>query len=204
MNAPRTTAALLLLSLTLGTSCAHHAPSASSGTSLAPPAEHALEAELRDFQEAQRVFRERNMGMHDFDFEGQGRVTVREILLEGFPGGAYLKCRFHFQNRTSKPVVQSWVCLDVLDAAGRLVSSQTCHLVVPTPAPIARGSYYADELRTPTYDAHLKEGWTWRIRCDSELEEPEEPLDPPVRRADGRATLRAPVIIQNRGQNNGG
>ncbi len=202
MNAPRKTAALILL--LLGASCANQAEHSAQGSPLAPPREHALEAELRDFQEAQRVFRERNMGMHDFDFAGHGRVTVRQILLEGFPGGAYLKCRFHFQNRTEKPVVQSWVCLDVLDAEGRLVSSQTCHLVVPTPMPIARGSYYADELRTPTYDTHLQEGWTWRIRCDSELVEPEEPLDPPVQRPAGRATLRAPVIIQNRGQNGGG
>ncbi|MCK5941464.1 MAG: hypothetical protein KAI24_05795 [Planctomycetes bacterium] len=162
---------------------------------------HELEAELHAFQEAQRVFREKNMGTHQFDFAGHGRVTVREILLEGFPGNAYLKCRFHYQNRTEKPVVQSWVSLDVLDAEGRLVASQTCHLIVPVPMPIARGSYYADELRTLTYNVHLQDGWSWRIRCESDLEQEEEPLDPPVEPPKGVHNLPAPVIIKNRGQN---
>ena len=93
--------------------------------------------------------------------------------------------------------------LDVLDAEGRIVSSQSCHLVVPTPQPIARGSYYADELRTPTYNVHLKEGWSWQIRCDAELVEPEEPLDPPVQRPGSPSNLSAPVYIRNRGQNGG-
>jgi hypothetical protein len=198
MNEPRSRLILPLLLLT--TACVttvnrEPQPGVAGG-------EHQLEAELRTFQAAQRVFRAQNIGQHQFDFSGHGRVTVREILLEGFPGGAYLKCRFHYQNRTTKPVVQSWVSLDVLDADGQIVSSQSCHLVVPTPMPIARGSYYAEELRAPTYKAHLKEGWSWRIRCDAELEQPEEPLDPPVKR--GRpSNLRAPVIIRNRGQNNG-
>ncbi|MFK7743230.1 MAG: hypothetical protein AB8H80_23140 [Planctomycetota bacterium] len=163
--------------------------------------EHVLEAELRDFQAAQQVFRERNMGKHEFDFDGHGRVTVREITLDGFPGNTYLRCRFHFQNRTVKPIVQSWVSLDVLDAEGRIVSTQSCHLIVPVPMPIARGSYYSDELRTPTYDAHLQEGWSWRVRCVSDLEEEEEPLEPPVQREPGQRPLTAPVIIKNRDQN---
>ncbi|MGC6487016.1 MAG: hypothetical protein ACON4Z_05195 [Planctomycetota bacterium] len=184
------------LLLLLTASCA--APTAARTPGAVP--EHVLEVELREFQRAQQVFREQNIGTHQFDFEGHGRVTVREILLEGFPGGAYLKCRFHYQNRTPKPVVQSWVSLDVLDNEGRIVSSQSCHLVVPSPQPIGRGSYYADELRTPTYAVHLQDGWGWRIRCDAELVEPEEPLDPPVERTEGRR-LSAPVIIRNRGQN---
>jgi hypothetical protein len=76
--------------------------------------------------------------------------------------------------------VQTWVSLDVLDASGRLVSSQACNCIIPVPMPIARGSYYSDELRTPTYDAHLQPGWSWRIRCNSMLEQADEPLDPPV------------------------
>ena len=183
---------LPLMLLTAG--CATHARPHSS--------EHHLEAELRSFQAAQQVFREQNIGVQKFDFSGHGRVTVREILLEGFPGGAYLKCRFHYQNRTSEPVVQSWVSLDVLDAQGNTVSSQSCHLVVPTPQPIARGSYYADELRTPTYNVHLQDGWSWLIRFDSELVEPEEPLDPPVQ-LQRPHNLRAPFVIRNRGQNDG-
>lgn len=159
---------------------------------------HALRTELLDFQVAQQVFREQNMGTHEFDFEGHGRVRVNEITLDGFPGSTYLRCRFEYQNRTKKPVVQTWVSLDVLDADGRLVSSQSAHLIVPVPMPIARGSYFAEELRTPTYDAHLKEGWTWRVRCVSDLETEDEPLSPPV---EPRKRLPPPVIIKDRGQN---
>ncbi|MFN3240928.1 MAG: hypothetical protein ACE37K_05375 [Planctomycetota bacterium] len=193
MNARHTLTALPLL--LLATACATPVAVETHG------AEHELEAELRVFQDAQQVFREKNMGTHQFDFEGHGRVTVREILLEGFPGNGYLKCRFHYQNRTAKPVVQSWVSLDVLDAEGRIRSTQSCHLIMPTAGAIGRGSYYADELRTPTYNVHLKEGWTWRIRCESDLQQPEEPLDPPVKEPKTGANLRAPVIIRNRGQN---
>ncbi|MCB9878277.1 MAG: hypothetical protein H6835_11825 [Planctomycetes bacterium] len=157
-------------------------------------------ADLEQFRQIQAVFREQNMGVHDFDFEGQGRVTVREITLDGFPGtdrSPYLRCRFHYQNRTAKPVVQAWVSLDVLDKDGRMVSSQSCHVIVPVPMPLARGSYYSDELRTPTYGAHLQEGWSWRIRCVADLETDEEPLDPPAPEP-GLIKLREPVLIKNR------
>jgi len=161
--------------------------------------EHPLQAELRDFQVAQQVFREQNRVPQEFDFPGQGRVTVREVSLDGFPGNTYVRCRFRYENRTDKPVVQSWVSLDVLDAEGRLVASQASICIVPHPMPIARGSYCSDELRTQTFDAHLQAGWSWRIRCDSQLEEEEEPLVPP---ADERPPLLPPpVIIKNRGQN---
>lgn len=159
--------------------------------------EHSLEAELREFQEIQRVFRAENIGAHTFDFEGHGRVTVREITLDGFPGSTYLRCRFHYQNRTAKPVVQAWVSLDVIDADGNLLSTQACHCIVPVPMPLARGSYYSDELRTPTYGAHLKPGWSWRIRCVADLETDEEPLDPPAPER-GTVRLPAPVIIKDR------
>ncbi|MGK0153232.1 MAG: hypothetical protein ACI9SE_000176 [Neolewinella sp.] len=187
MNSRRISTAILLL---LAAACA-------TPVTVERP-DHALQTELQDFQGAQQVFREQNMGVHKFDFEGHGRVTVREITLDGFPGSTYLKCRFHYQNRTIKPVVQSWVSLDVLDAEGRIVSTQSCHLIVPVPIPIARGSYYSDELRTPTYDAYMKEGWSWRIRCVSDLEEEEEPLNPPVKRPAGVQHLPAPVIIKDR------
>jgi len=190
MNPRRTIVALTWPLALLATSCA-------TPVEIDRP-EHALEVELREFQDAQQVFHEQNMGTHQFDFEGHGRVTVREISLEGFPGHTYLKCRFHYQNRTSKPVVQSWVSLDVLDAEGRLVATQKCHLIVPVPMPIARGSYYSDELRTPTYGAHEHEGWSWRIRCVSDLEQEEEPLVPP---APERGIIKqpAPVYIKDRG-----
>lgn len=143
--------------------------------------EHVLEAELRTFQTIQRVFREQNITPMQFDFPGHGRVTVRDVSLDGFPGGSYVRCRFHYQNRTEKPVVQSWVSLDVLDSEGRLVASQACVCIIPVPMPIARGSYYSDELRTQTFDVHLQPGWSWRIRCTAQLEQAEEPLDPPAR-----------------------
>ena len=142
--------------------------------------EHSLQLELREFQGLQQVFREQNTTPIDFDFPDDGRVTVREVSLDGWPGSAYVRCRFHYQNRTEKPVVQAWVSLDVLDAGGRLVSSQACNCVIPVPIPIARGSYYSDELRTPTYGAHLQPGWSWRVRCSAVLETEEEPLVPPV------------------------
>ena len=69
---------------------------------------------------------------------------------------------------------------------------------MPVPVPIARGSFFSDELRTQTFGAHLEPGWTWRIRCTSQLEEEEVPLVPPIpERTSGQP---APVIIQSRPQ----
>ena len=169
MNLPRSVA---IASLLFAAACA------TTGDGGRPA--HPFEFELRDFQERQEVFRSQNTGQFVFDFPNHGRVTVREITLDGFPGHTYVRCRFHYQNRTPKPVMQAFVSLDVLDGDGRMVSSQTCHLVFPTSSAIERGSYYSDELRTPTYSAHNQPGWKWRIRCRADLEEPEEPLDPPV------------------------
>ncbi len=167
MNLPRR---LVLASFLVAAACAT--------TDDNRPLVHPLELELREFQQRQEVFRAQNIGPFDFEFADHGRVTVREILLDGFPGHTYLKCRFHYQNRTKAPVMQAWVSLDVLDAQERVVSTQSCHLIVPFA--IGRGAYYSDELRTPTYTAHLKPGWSWRIRCHADLETEEEPLDPPV------------------------
>lgn len=160
---------------------------------------HSLELELYDLQTSQRVFREQNTVPQVFNFEGHGRVTVREITLDGFPGNTYLRCRFHYENRTKKPVVQSWVMLDVLNPKGELVSSQATVCIVPHPMPIGRGEFVMDELRTRTYGAHLEEGWAWRIRCVAELQEPVEPLDPPADM--GGWPVFEPIIIKNRGQN---
>lgn len=156
-------------------------------------------AELEQLRAAQQVFREQNTTPVDFDFEGNGRVTVREISLDGWPGGEYLRCRFHYQNRTKAPVVKAWVSLDVVDGKGETVSSQAVNCIVPVPMPIARGSYYSDELRTPTYGAHLQPGWSWRIRCIAVPETAEEPLDPPVPERLPRQS--PPMTIKNRGQN---
>ena len=159
--------------------------------------EHTLEAELREFQHAQMVFRTQNTGVVAYDFEGHGRVTVREITLDGFPGNTYVRCRFHYQNRTLQPVSQAWVSLDILDGKGQVVSSQSCHCILPIAMPFERGTFYSDELRTPTYNAHLQPGWSWRVRCVADLELEDEPLNPPA----PERTLRQspPMQIKDRG-----
>lgn len=141
---------------------------------------HPQETALRELQVLQQVFREQNIPPLVFDFPEDGRVTVREVSLNGWPGGEFVQVLFHYQNRTEKPVMQAWVSLDILDGQGRLVSTQACNCIIPVPMPIARGSYYSDALHAPTYGAHLQPGWSWRIRCNATLEHDDEPLDPPV------------------------
>jgi hypothetical protein len=136
--------------------------------------------ELRAFQSVQDVFRSQYTGRQAIDFDGAGRVTVLDASLDGYPGNAYVRCRFQYQNRTARPVVQAWVSLDVLDADGDVVDTRTSCLILPTATAIQRGSYFVDELRTPTLDAHKQEGWSWRMRCDAQLETADEPLDPPA------------------------
>ncbi|MCA8976536.1 MAG: hypothetical protein KDC98_17580 [Planctomycetes bacterium] len=156
-----------------------------------------IEEAFQRMQNCQLVFREQNTVPQTFDFEDQGRVTVHEISLDGYPGYSYLRCRFRYQNRTDEPVVQSWVALDVLDADGQLVASETANCMIPHPMGIARGSFVSDELRTRTFGAHLQPGWSWRIRCVAQHQD-YEPMDPPVERP---PLLPPPVIIKNRGQN---
>lgn len=187
MKISHATAALLL---TWFAACATPAPTGR--------AVHELEVEFRQLQSQQRVFREQNTVPQIFDFEGHGRVTVREITLDGYPGNTYLRCRFHYQNRTEEPIVQSWVMLDVLDDSDRLVSSQAVVCIIPHPMPIARGSYVSDELRTRTYGVHLEPGWKWRVRCVAQRQT-NDPLDPPV--SQNQWPILPPMIIKNRGQN---
>jgi hypothetical protein len=135
---------------------------------------------LDDFKVEQHRFNSKVVLPRTFEFPGQGTVTVRELSLDGYPDNSYVRCRFHYQNTTGKNVVRSLVSLDVLDAHGKMVASQISVLIIPVPIPIAHGSYFADELRTPTRDAHLQPGWSWRLTCRSEFEEPEQ--DPvPIR-----------------------
>lgn len=173
--------------------CLFAAACASTGASDAPRDRQNLP--LREFQLHQQVFRAQYSGRHVFDFPDHGRVTVRTISLDGFPGNTYLKCRFHYQNRTDRPVMQCWVSLDVLDGDGRVVSTESCHLVMPTVDAIDRGAYYSDELRTPTLDAHLQPGWSWRVRCQADRQQAEEPLDPPV--PEWRPRDSGPIMIKD-------
>lgn len=151
-----------------------------------------------DFQARQQVFRAQNSGLQSFDFPGQGRVTVRDISLDGFPGHAYVRCRFHFQNRSERPIVQTWVTLEVLDPQGNAVASETAVCIVPSPSAIMRGAYFADELRTKTCEAHLRPGWSWRLRCSSQMEEEDEPLSPPVPENLRDPFVSSPMTIKDR------
>jgi len=187
----KTSNAIAGLLLTLLAACASPAPMGSQP--------HELEVRLRQLQVQQQVFREQNTAPQIFDFPGHGRVTVREITLDGYPGNTYLRCRFHYQNRTSEPVVQSWVMLDILDAEGQLVASQATVCIIPHPMPIARGSFVSDELRARTYGVHLEPGWSWRIRCVAQRQQEPEALDPPV--PERLWPILPPLIIKNRGQN---
>jgi hypothetical protein len=162
--------------------------------------EHHLFTELGSLRVAQQVFREQNIVPQEFDFPGHGNVTVRDVSLDGFPGNTYVRCRFRYENRTAKPVVQAWVLLDVLDGQGKLVASQASICIMPTAVPIGRGCYFSDELRTQTLGTHLQPGWTWRIRCRAQLEADEVPLDPPVEEPP-LLPWPEPLIIRNRGQN---
>lgn len=190
-NAMNTSKAVSATLLVLLTSCATRSPEGNNA--------HELELELRQLQTTQRVFREQNTVPQVFNFPGHGRVTVREITLDGFPGNEYLRCRFHYENRTDKPVVQSWVMLDILNPAGQLVASQATVCIIPHPMAIKRGSFVMDELRALTRGAHLEPGWSWRIRCVAEQQQPVEPLDPPIEQ--DRWPVFPPIKIKNRGQN---
>lgn len=165
--------AFALLPLSLFAACA--APAPRPAASAAPQVQ-----ELRELQHIQDVFRAQYTTRQALDFDGHGRVTVLDVSLDGFPGNTYVRCRFQYQNRTAKPIVQAWVSLDVLDADGDPVDTRTACLILPTASPIARGSYYVDELRTPTLDAHLRPGWSWRLRCSAQVQAADEPLDPPA------------------------
>jgi hypothetical protein len=133
-----------------------------------------LRAALNDFQREKAVFKVKYPTPHQLDFPGAGRVHVREIELAGYPGNAFVRCRFQYRNTTGTPVVRAWVSLDVLDAEGTMVASQVSVLVSPAAEAIGYGNYFSDELRTKTMDAHLQPGWSWRITCKAELEQPDD------------------------------
>ncbi|GAB4147133.1 MAG: hypothetical protein Fur0037_15280 [Planctomycetota bacterium] len=146
-------------------SCVH----VDRGSSYYPELQRALDA----FRAEQRAFAE-SRPKTVWEFPGAGTVTVREVSLDGYPGNSYVRCKFLYRNTTRKPVSRVWVSLDVLDAEGKLVASQSSLLIVPIPIPIAKGSYFADELRTQTRGAHLRPGWSWRLACKAEFLPPED------------------------------
>lgn len=139
-----------------------------------------LERALFQFQGEQQRFARANPVPQAFDFPGAGKVQVRDLSLDGYPGNSYVRCRFIYQNTTGQPVPRAWVSLDVLDAQGNMVASQVSVCIVPTASPIHVDRFFSDELRTQTLDAHLQPGWSWRITCRAEFYDPAD-IDQDVR-----------------------
>ncbi|MGE3171228.1 MAG: hypothetical protein AB7O97_01300 [Planctomycetota bacterium] len=134
-----------------------------------PPIYQEQMAEMREFEQEQARFAATANLPRDFEFPGQGTVTVRQLWLEGYPSNTYVRCRFHYHNDTGRPVLRTLVSLDVLDAEGQMVASKVSVLIFPTPRAIHDGTYFSDELRTQTRDAHKQAGWSWRLTCKSEF-----------------------------------
>ena len=130
-----------------------------------------LSASMETLKLAQQRFTAANETPKTIDFDGNGKVTVRQLSLDGYPGNTYVRCRFHFLNNTGRPINRALISLDVLDAKGELVASQVSVCIFPTPRAIHDGTFFADELRTQTRDAHTQEGWSWRITCKTEFME---------------------------------
>lgn len=134
----------------------------------------ALLASMQNLQTEQKRFAAATQLPQTIDFGTDGRVVVRQLSLDGYPGNSYVRCRFHFQNNTGRPVVRSVISLDVLDSKGELVASQSSVCIFPTPRAIHDGTFFADELRTQTHGVHESAGWSWRLSCKTEFDEDAE------------------------------
>jgi hypothetical protein len=147
-----------------------------------------LKLAMRELEVEQHRFADSVRVPQKFEFPGHGQVTVRQLELEGYPGNTYVKCRWHYQNNTGRPVSRAFVALDVLDANGHVVCSQRCVCIFPSTRPIAEGTFYSDELRTSTRGVHVQSGWGWRITCTAEYLD-EESLEAD-RKADAESEAR--------------
>ncbi len=134
----------------------------------------ALVASMQTLQDEQKRFTASNQLPQTLDFDRNGRVTIRQLSLDGYPGNTYVRARFHYQNNTGRPVLRALISLDVLDARGEMVASQVSVCIFPTPRAIHDGTFFADELRTQTHGAHEISGWTWRLTCKAEFMESED------------------------------
>lgn len=155
-----------------------------------------LEAEQKRFAAGVRVPEKR-------EFPGHGQVTIRQLSLEGYPGNTYVKCRWHYQNNTGKPVSRAFVTLDVLDGEQHVVASQTCVCIFPGIRPIEEGTFYADELRTQTRGVHVQPGWSWRLSCTAEYldeEDLEADRKDEERRAEREKARQLPPMIRRGGE----
>lgn len=155
--------ALFALSM-LSTACASVTTTDHDGT-----AYPALVASMETLKDEQKRFTAATELPMTLDFANNGRVTIRQLSLDGYPGNTYVRARFHFQNNTGRPVLRAVISLDVLDAAGQMVASQSSVCIFPTPRAIHDGTFFADELRTQTHGVHENAGWTWRLGCKTEF-----------------------------------
>lgn len=153
----------------LSAACATSSGSDSEGT-----AYPALVASMQHLEAEQKRFAATTELPQTIDFGKDGRVVVRQLALDGYPGNTYVRCRFHFQNNTGRPVLRAVIALDVLDSKGELVASQSSVCIFPTPRAIHDGTFFADELRTQTRGAHEQAGWSWRLTCKTEFLDDEE------------------------------
>lgn len=153
----------------LSAACATGSGNDSEGT-----AYPALLASMQNLEAEQKRFAATTQLPQTLDFGTDGRVVVRQLSLDGYPGNTYVRCRFHFQNNTGRPVLRAVIALDVLDSKGELVASQSSVCIFPTPRAIHDGTFFADELRTQTHGVHEAAGWSWRLTCKTEFLDDEE------------------------------
>ncbi len=152
--------------------CALVAPPLAGCRAAPPPEETAyrsLMAKMANLQDEQKRFAKDHTLPQQLDFPGHGAVTIRQLSLDGYPGNSYVRCRFHYQNDTGRPVLRAVITLDVLDAAGQTVASESTVCIFPTPRAIHDGTFFSSELRTQTLDVHEQPGWRWRLSCSAEF-----------------------------------
>ena len=114
-------------------------------------------------------------------FPGHGEITVQDWFLEGYPGNAYVRARFTYENTTGRQLDWVRVWLTVMDADGEPVARQITDLFMPMGLPFNPGTLFGDELRTPTRDVHRNEqGWQWAVGCEAAFADyPGEPWAAP-------------------------
>ena len=147
------------------TACTTHKPK---------PYDERLAEFMRPWEELKRqkaqLWRE-GWEAQDFEFEGQGTVTVRHWELTGVPGDVYLTARVTYRNTTDHPVETAFVWLDVLDDQERVVGSAAARMVNPMGYPFWPGHSYTTVISAYTNDVHLDPaGWSWTVACEAPLE----------------------------------
>jgi hypothetical protein len=155
---------------------------AACGTVRKRPLEERMAEFMRPYEELKRQKADlwrAGYQAQEFEFEGQGKVTVRRWELVGWPGDVYVKARLTYENTTAEPRQFALVWLDVLDADNRIVGTTAVRLVNPMGYAFWPGHTYTTEIQARTNEVHLDErGWSWTIACEAPIEG--EPGVPPV------------------------